>query len=92
MLHIPQGAFQLLFSTVAFFSHLTSFESVFTICCYALCPFFPLRHSRNFLSGIHAFAFSLVFKTMDPGLKIAGVTRRWESKFLLLLLSFYWER
>ena len=38
-----------------------------------------IRHSQNLLLGIHVFAFSLVFKTMDPGLKIAGVTRGWES-------------
>ena len=29
----------------------------------------------NLLSGIH------VLNTVDPGLKIAGVTREWESKF-----------
>ena len=28
---------------------------------------------------------SKLFKTMDPGLKIAGVTRGWESMFLLFL-------
>jgi len=31
---------------------------------------FLFCHSRNLLSGIHAF------KTMDPGLKIAGVTNK----------------
>ena len=39
----------------------------------------PLRHSRNFLSGIHVFAFSFGFQilwTVDPGLKIAGVTKK----------------
>ena len=29
----------------------------------------PLRHSRNFLSGIHAFAFSFDFKDCGPRLK-----------------------
>jgi len=29
-----------------------------------------------------------VFKTMDPGLKIAGVTMRWESMLLLFPLVF----
>jgi len=32
-------------------------------------------HSRNLLSGIQ-----MLFKTMDPGLKIAGVTRGRESR------------
>jgi len=35
-----------------------------------------IRHSRNFLSGIHVFAFSFVLSTVDPGLKIAGVTNK----------------
>jgi len=41
----------------------------------------PLRHSRNLLSGIQGFLLFLWFlNTVDPGLKIAGVTRRWESR------------
>ena len=50
-----------------------------------------LRHSRNFLSGIHVFAFFFGFlSTVDPGLKIAGVTDkegRRRSPFLLPLLA-----